>query len=207
MISEALSVEREPSSRRAPGKDFLARLKSETAAEHAAIEAAAGVMHPALGLDGYRRYLTLSQAFYQPVEAALTRLGVWHALGLDAEQRAKLPLLARDLEALGVSVAALAPCPAPPTLDGLDEGVGCAYVLEGSTLGGRVISRHVRARLGADVPCAFLDGHGSLTGERWQELRAALGRHAQCRGQEQRIIDGARRTFVAFTRWLTQPAG
>ena len=41
------------------------------------------------------------------------------------------------------------------------EAVGGAYVLEGSTLGGRVLSRHVQGRFGRDGPRSFLESYGA----------------------------------------------
>jgi heme oxygenase (biliverdin-IX-beta and delta-forming) len=90
--------------------------------------------------------------------------------------------------------------------------LGCVYVLEGSTLGGRVISGQVQARLGAGVTRLFLDGYGQRTGESWQTFRAALAaatRHhlgapsGNGRSVEGRIIAGAKATFEAFTAWLS----
>ena len=83
------------------------------------------------------------------------------------------------------------------------EAAGGAYVLEGSTLGGRVISRHVQKLFGPDVPRAFLECYGAATGEKWQSFRAALTRLAGSREAEDRIIAGAQETFRSFTRWLT----
>ena len=205
MTTQAPHIEREPSSRRAAVRDILARLKRETAAEHAAIEAATGIMHPGLGLDEYRAYLERTYGFYRPVEGLLARHGVWPALGLDAAPRVKLPLLARDLRALGSDPASLPLCEALPDLGSAAEAAGQAYVLEGSTLGGRVISKHVQARLGADAPRAFLDGYGADTGERWQAFRAALRAFADSPEREASVIVGAKQTFATFTRWLERP--
>jgi len=205
MTTALPTTEREPSSRRAASSDILARLKQETAAEHAAIEAAAGVMDSALSLASYQCYLEQSYAFYAVVEPLLHELGAWQALGLPAEERTKLPLLEADLETLGSDVARL-PRAVPPRLPGVAEAYGCLYVLEGSTLGGRVISRHVQARLGSGVPRAFLEAYGSRTGERWQAFRAALAGAPRSRDVDARIIVGAKATFEAFTAWLTASA-
>lgn len=202
MTTAVPTIEREPSSRRTPSSDILARLKQETAAEHAAIEGAARIMDPGLTLDRYRHYLEQSYGFYAPVEPELARLGAWEALGLSAAERAKLPLLEADLAALGSDVAALPRAASTPRLRDVTEALGCLYVLEGSTLGGRVIARHVQARLGAHVPRRFLDGYGPRTGETWQIFRNALAAAARQRNADARIISGARSTFEAFTAWL-----
>jgi len=202
-MTQSIHFEREPSSRRGGSRDILARLKLETAAEHAQIEAATRIMRPDIGLPDYREYLERSYGFYLPVEQMLERIGVWPALELDGAPRVKLPLLARDLMLLERDPSVLPICAALPQLGGgLPEAVGCAYVLEGSTLGGRVISRHVQTRLGPQVPHRFLDAYGADTGERWQAFRAALRWFAESRDIENRVIAGARQTFESFTRWL-----
>jgi heme oxygenase (biliverdin-IX-beta and delta-forming) len=176
-------------------------LRRETAAEHAAIEAASGIMHQGLTCDEYRRYLERWFGFLAPLESELHRQKVWGALGLDARERCKRQQLESDLAALGSTVCAL-PLAGAPELRGLSEAVGSAYVIEGSTLGGRVLSRHVQTCLGAEVPRAFLEVYGAHTGERWQIFRAALAAHARSRDVQDRVIAGAKLTFRAFTRWL-----
>lgn len=212
MNAEPTSAESQPSSSPASAlararaiarRSILERLKLETAAEHAAIERATGVMDPGLTLPAYRAYLERTLGFYQVVEQQLRQLGVWQALNLPADEREKLPLLAEDLVMLGnIEPASVRACDAPPQLASTAEAIGAAYVLEGSTLGGRVISRHLRSLFGPDVPRAFLECYGSDTGERWASFRAALASFAGSRELEDRIIAGAQETFRSFTRWL-----
>src|SRR5262245_49822844 len=68
--------------------DIAARLRQETAPEHAAIEAASGILHQGLTCDEYRRYLERWFGFLAPLEAELQRLQVWGVLGLDPGERA-----------------------------------------------------------------------------------------------------------------------
>jgi heme oxygenase len=111
----------------------------------------------------------------------------------------------RDLRVLGSDPASLPICEHPPVLGSVAEAAGCCYVLEGSTLGGRVIAKHVQARLGARAPREFLDGYGAGTGESWQAFCAALRAFADRPELEARIIVGAKQTFASFTRWLERP--
>ncbi len=196
------SIEPAPGSRRAARGNILERLKRETSAEHAAVEAATRVMDPELSLAGYREYLASTFGFYAVVEPLLHEASVWQALELTGAERQKLPLLQRDLRELGVDEpTALPRCPAPPGWSTVAEAAGGAYVLEGSTLGGKLIARHVRQRLDG-APCSFLECYGPRTGESWQAFRAALSRFATSRELEEQIIAGARATFGSFTRWL-----
>lgn len=199
------SAESSPASRRDPGPvDIAARLKQETAREHAAIEAVSGILHQGLTREEYERYLERWFGFLAPLEAELCQREVWSVLGLSAVERAKRVALERDLEELGATLSALPVC-APPDLPGLPEAVGSAYVLEGSTLGGRVLSRHVQLCLGDGAPRRFLDIYGPDIGSRWQAFRGALADYAGARDTQDRVIAGAKTTFVAFTRWLERP--
>lgn len=209
--SEALQTDLVSSGRSAlpsvgdPGvADIGARLKRETASEHTAIEAASGILHQGLTCAEYRKYLERWFGFLAPLEAELHRTKVWDALGLDPAERRKRQRLESDLRELGSTVCALPLC-GLPELRGLPEAVGSAYVIEGSTLGGRVLSRHVQTCLGADVPRSFLEVYGSATGQRWHHFRAALASYALGREAQDRVIAGARSTFRTFTRWLERP--
>lgn len=212
MANDAASVESQPISSRSgalhPARTvrrprLLDRLKTETAAEHADIERAAGILDPRLELEQYRTYLERTLGFYLVAEHELWRHGVWDALGLPALEREKLPILAEDIVLLGnLEPENIAPCPEGPSFDGTAEAVGGAYVLEGSTLGGRVVSRHIQRTFGPNVPRSFLECYGASTGERWHSFRAALTRYARTRELEDQVIRGARETFRTFTAWL-----
>jgi heme oxygenase len=212
MANDAPSMESQPISSRSGAlvrpravrrPQLLERLKTETAAEHADIERAAGILHPRLELEQYRMYLERTLGFYLVAEHELWRRGVWDALGLPAMEREKLPILAEDIVLLGnIAPESIAPCPDGPSFSSTAEAVGGAYVLEGSTLGGRVISRHIQRLFGPDVPRSFLECYGASTGEQWQSFRAALTRYARTRELADQVIAGAREMFRTFTAWL-----
>jgi heme oxygenase len=125
----------------------------------------------------------------------------------DYPDRRKLPLLTRDLTALGVSAAELESsprCAAVPSCGDTAAAFGCVYVFEGATLGGRTLLPLVQSRLGCDAGrgAAFLASYGDAVGEMWQRFGTALD--AFC-------FDGARRasaeraataTFAALEGWL-----
>lgn len=83
---------------------------------------------------------------YAPLEARLGQIEGWSDLNIDFDVRRKMPLLEHDLELLGLTNTerALLPiCQELPALPSLANGLCCMYVLEGATLGGQIISRHL----------------------------------------------------------------
>ena len=87
------------------------------------------------------------------------------------------PLLDLDLRAL--EHAPLPNVPPPTWLTGEADAWGCAYVLEGATLGGQVVTRHLRRTGFPDNTLHFYRSYGEQVGPRWRTFGALLGaRHA-----------------------------
>lgn len=195
----------------APGDSLLARLRSETRSEHDAIEAALNLTRcPVLELAAYRRTMERFYGFYGPLEAGLRAVGELDDRGLLLEERcAKARLLEIDLEVLGEDPRQLPRCPNLPPHAGLAQGIGCLYVLEGATLGGQVISEHVRRMLGITAASggAFFAGYGECTGAMWLAFRAAVAAIAFTPPERDEAIAAARSTFRALRVWHAAPAG
>ena len=184
--------------------DVLDRLKTETRAEHAAMEDALGLMRDDLSLADYRCLLERYFAFYAPIEAQLAGVLPAAHLGLDFETRRKLPLLRADLQVLGGRAAdTLAPCDALPPLRTPAQAVGCLYVLEGATLGGQVIGRHVLRTLGLTpaTGARYFHGSGALTAELWRGFRAALAGFATHPDTADAVVESANETFRSLRHW------
>ena len=197
----------------APGADraavrptgILARLRAETRPQHDALERVVDLLDPALTLERYRRWLHVLHGFHAPVERAICAVPGWSALGLDPVERRRLAWLETDLASLGEARAgAFGECAAVPVPRTLSEALGALYVLEGSTLGGRVIVRHLEATLGLGPlrGARFFAGHGERTGAMWAGCRHALERHAEGGGDVDAVVEGAAGTFAALGRWI-----
>lgn len=184
---------------------LLRRLKLDTQPEHVAIEQSVRFLDAGAPLSLYRDYLGQLLGFYEPIEVLLADLCRGAEL-LSVEQRKKAHLIAHDLRALGLDAAQIAGLPRCqaqelPQIAGLQQALGCLYVLEGATLGGR----YVHHRLSLLFPgvigrsSSFLRCYGSETRARWLEFGHALTRYAEDPDQ---IVHSARATFRALHRWL-----
>jgi heme oxygenase len=187
---------------------MLVRLRAETAEAHRRVEAR---LFPAALADrsSYAAMLQVLLALHEPREAQFRGAVGLSALGIDLSARQKSPRLRADLAGLQADRAGLAdPVPAPVAVDtgDLHRTLGTFYVLEGSTLGGRVLLRAAREQLG-DVPTAFLRGYGDDTGRLWKQTRSALVAGVRVAPDparaEDRLITGALATFEALDRLLT----
>lgn len=162
--------------RSAAPPDLSARLRTETRAAHEAIEGALDLEASLATPAAYRDLLARFYAFHAGWEPALGE-----AIGDPAffDPRRKLGLLAADLAHLGLSrdeMAALAPCPPAPPLATAAQAYGALYVLEGSTLGGQLISRQVADRLGFGGldGAHYYNAYGRAVGAMWRAFGRRL---------------------------------
>jgi heme oxygenase len=161
------------------------------------------------GRAPYAGMLTAMLGLHEPLERQLAALPALAALRLDLPGRRKAHRLRADLADLAAA-GTPEPREVPEValhLEDVPSSLGALYVLEGSTLGGRVLREQARHRLG-DVPTAFLDGYGQQTGRRWKQVRialdAAVAASPDPAAAEQRVRHGAVATFTAFDHLLAR---
>lgn len=146
----------------------------------------------------YRRVLQVFDGFLAAWEPA-----VGHALLQRREwlhARSRRPFLQQDLRALGAgaSVAAtIAPLPSAAA------AWGSVYVMEGSALGGTMISRSLAAAgLTPDCGAAYFHGWGEATGRMWREVRGLLESELADPDALAQACEGARTTFDTLSALL-----
>ena len=189
----------------------LTRLRLETRSEHEAVERELDFMG-ALTDNTYRQRLVQFYGFYRPLEAALqTRCAEQSdSCSLDVSQLPlllprlhKSLLLRQDLHHLGITTAGLAQCRSLPSIQTHAEVLGCLYVLEGATLGGRMITQHVQATLGITPTTggSFFDGYAGQTGRMWNAMRQTLLSAAVDAQVENAMVASAIATFTCMRGW------
>lgn len=85
--------------------------------------------------------------------------------------------------------------------------LGYMYVMEGSTLGGRVILKHIHSKLNIDASNGgmFFTGYKEETGSRWKEFLDILCTYAVEEEQEAGVIEGAKHAFNSIHEHLARP--
>jgi heme oxygenase len=184
----------------------LAPLRAGTRELHERLEARLPPRSIVESRDRYRAVLARMFGVYGRLEPRIEhQLGAaWPALDLLA--RRKAPLLHGDLLELGLTgsaIDALPRCPAAPAPASADEALGCLYVLEGATLGGKIILRSATA-LGVDGERGgrFFGAYGPQVGRRWRDFAAVVADATAAGADVATMVASARATFAALEAWL-----
>jgi heme oxygenase len=188
--------------------DVLRRLRTETAAEHEAVEGILDLLSPDLTRERLVDVLTRMHGFWQAAEAGLDAWADAHpgdAARVDWAARRRSDLFAADLAALG----ATSPSPRPqlPEVPDTDAALGRLYVLEGSSLGGVLIDRHLATlpQLAAAGRLSCFSPYGERTGAMWHAFRSVTRARVADGGDAGRMVDAARQTFGALAAWCGAP--
>jgi heme oxygenase (biliverdin-IX-beta and delta-forming) len=189
------------------GHRLLDALRRATRSAHDRLEARLPLHWPPPSTVAYRRVLEAFFGFHAPLEARLTEVVSTFA-PLAWEPRRKSPMLRTDLLALGAtpaSIDGLARCEALPPVDSAPEALGCLYVVEGATLGGRVIARRLQS-VGISPASGgrFFHGYGAATGRMWTQFVEHLERSSGGRAERDRTVATAVGLFEALEGWLAR---
>jgi heme oxygenase len=158
----------------------------------------------------YCQILIRLYGFHKPLQHALPRAAKFYSSTVFALVATYKPAdrIVEDLKALGCTNEEIVASPVAELPPIRSEGhlLGCLYVREGSTLGGRVLAGKLDHLLGDSTA-----GRQFFTGTRenaliWKKVRDEIER-AAAEGHLTDMIDGACTTFAAFERWISGSSG
>lgn len=186
---------------------FLTALRSHTAYWHQQLEQtdiSKALLQDDLTPEVYKLYLQKMYGFVQAFEAQILPL-ITNVIP-DWQERKKAAALKADLIKLGASDAAIAALPVFSITENYTEAaaLGAMYVMEGSSLGGAVIYKHVAKKLGLDgeTGAGYFKGYGPETGSRWKAFIGSFTDYAVIHQQQQTIMDSATHTFKQIYHWF-----
>jgi heme oxygenase len=164
-------------------------LRAKTAQVHEALDS--GMQHAFGRLDQYVAFLRASHRVLSSLDAALSRIFKRPISERSAQ-------VAADLQALGQPAPSAPPATWAPSDQA--EAMGCAYVVEGSSLGGLVVAKIVERELGLQAATTFLRGHGPRTKDLWRSFLSELDAWgANARPEERaRAVQAATTTFATY---------
>lgn len=183
---------------------MLRELKDGTADLHLEAERYVRILDADATVEDYARYLRAMCGFHAPIEAAFTANAELASIGFSADVRCeKARWMREDLRALGER-SEPAPCTTLPPATNLARLLGVAYVIEGSTLGGRYILAKLPPVLAAlrGTATRYLDGYGKDTGALWRAFGDIVTTACASPIDEAAAVHAARETFSHLIQWL-----
>lgn len=184
---------------------LLARVREATATLHRDLEAVLDISAQVQTRTQYEALLQRFHAFYAPWEAGLLKYGEWEELSLSLPKRMRVPRLEQDLAALEHQpFEKRAETHELPNLATFARALGSLYVLEGSTLGGQVLTRHFEAMGIPSEGLHFFRSHGQEVGRFWKEFCGALNRYGEQASEQEKteVEQGACDSFAALQAWF-----
>ena len=177
-------------------------VKKETAFLHQEVEQ---LLLPKLNAikspEDYAAILQTFYAFFHPVEEAI-QAQISPAILPDMAKRRTALLIVDDLAFLEMSIGPL-PCKALPQITDSAQAFGAMYVLEGSTLGGRMISKMLSKNPALSLPPValnFFNGYKEETGKMWTAFVDVLNKQKDT----DTIVHSANQTFYYLKNWMQE---
>jgi heme oxygenase len=182
----------------------LNSLRNATQNQHEKIEQQLDLLRPSFARGDYLALLRSFYGFVQPWEHAVEPLLEPELPGF-FELRRKLPNIAADLRYFGSTaddLACIASCKQLPVLKNIGAALGSMYVIEGSSLGGAILSRHFATHLGVlpDAGCRFFSGYGDRTGRMWSAFGQLIGSRPPAENND--MLEASVMTFDILSAWF-----
>jgi heme oxygenase (biliverdin-IX-beta and delta-forming) len=189
-----------------PPSAYRRQLRAATQDLHDSLEQKLDLLRPNLDLRNYRQLLERTYGYYEPLEARLTDFADHKSWSHEVISRCKSSALQADLRWLGVKQQTIADLPRAtqlPPVENFADVLGVMYVLEGASLGGKVLARHFHSRWGLSKNggASFFNFYGPELTENWDRyiewLESSLSEK-----DLPRAIATARATFETMSTWL-----
>ncbi|WP_342087817.1 biliverdin-producing heme oxygenase [Dyadobacter sp. OTU695] len=187
---------------------FFKRLRQETAESHQKLEnnpLSEAILAPSVSVKDYQSYLAalfgVTIACEDQVFPAISHIIT------DLSARYKSRLIIDDLLATGLTEAEIDALPIHRfEFSSVAEALGIMYVLEGSTLGGRILYKHIHEVHGftPESGASYFWGYGAQTGNLWKSFISSLTQFVDEHEGRDEVISSAKNTFTIIDNWLGQ---
>lgn len=186
---------------------FLAALRKATSPMHEKLEQttlSGNLLKTNASLDDYISYLKAMHGVVAFCEATVFPIIAF--LLPDINERRKLHLLENDLSFFNSNNARNFPIYQPFEKAGTGFALGYMYVIEGSTLGGRVIVKQLAPALSVTESLGgkFFAGYKEETGNKWKTFITPSAAWAVENNCEQEMIGGAQHAFETIYKHFEQ---
>jgi heme oxygenase len=189
-------------------KDMLLSdlLKQETKANHQQLEKMlVRQMKSVSTMEGYIKILQLFYCYFGGLEEKINNFIIPQQMEEEHFfQRRKAIRLVNDIKVLGGIVKEKCTDKDLPEISNDLQAFGALYVIEGSTLGGRVITKMMQRQVDTESlhGFSFFTGYGDETELRWSSFKQLINNQGYNQDDKKVVVEAANDTFVKFKRWI-----
>lgn len=191
----------------------MSLLRTQTTSAHKQLEQAkclARLFEPDYSMPEYLDLLCRFYGFFAAIEPLIfDNLPETHTTALG--RRIKTGLLAEDISLFGVTeteLHSIPRCGELPNLSSFAQKMGALYVLEGSTLGGRIISKRLKDHFGDEIhdKLNYYNCYGENVGTEWKAFQYFMGSQFDDTDAEiPDVVAAANDTFFSLHQWFDKP--
>jgi len=179
------------------------QLKDSTQVSHQALEKKmVSIIKKIRTRQDYVNFLKLMYGYYSALERRVQE----YVSEMEIGKRRKAERLLEDISYFE-STSTPDLCNELPPISSHAEALGAMYVMEGSTMGGKIIARMIEGQAGINGPSgfSFFNGYGEETGKMWEEFKLFLNKPLD-ELEKLNLILTANRTFRTFYNWIDKHA-
>lgn len=178
------------------------KIKEQTAVHHLELEK---ILIPIIrAIKSQQDYTVVLNLFFGYFNALEEQIANFIPSQLtDYGHRRKAKLIANDLNYLDSPLPTTAQKGQLPEIASSLQALGALYVMEGSTLGGKIIAKMISKQLSLETEAlSFFNGYGDATDSMWAVFTGILNESAQNEEEETTIINAANQTFIKFKSYI-----
>lgn len=190
---------------------ILEQIRAQTSENHTRLEQTRlllPISEKNLTKEKYVEILKKFYGYFLPLENLVDNFPQIQTYLPDYNTRRKVDLIYQDLLQVVPAYAGkpLELCKDLPRITNTSEAFGCLYVMEGSTLGGKLIAKVLKDELNLDASngASFFNSYGKETGSKWKLFQQALVNFSSDSSTNLLIINAANETFSKFEKWITK---
>lgn len=187
---------------------FIKNLRGQTSESHVKLEEnqySKAILDPAVTLSDYQLYIAKLYGVTKGCETDIFPAII--SVLPDVGDRFKSQMILDDLLKTGFSEDQADSLPVYKfNITSTADALGAMYVLEGSTLGGKILYKNINQALGLneETGASYFYGYGQQTGFLWKNFITTLANYAVEENCEQEIILSAVSTFNMIGHWLNE---
>ena len=151
--------------------------------------------------NDYARLLQLFAGYFGSLEDLIEQTLSLNMMP-DYPLRRKAAALQADLKSINTPLPGKIGSENLPIIENSLQALGALYVMEGSTLGGRIITKMIAAKLPDETAFSFFEGYGEKTIDMWTSFKTSIDAIGLTKEDRKIIVESANDTFYQFSLYF-----